>query len=754
MNSQLGQKTVAGLIVAAAALMFTALVWWPLWNGGGFVGGDVYSYYFPQKVYFAEAIRANDIPLWNNRTGHGYPLVAESQTGPFYPFHLVLYRLLDVNTAYNLNHLLHYAIAFGFAWLFARSVGLGKLAAGFAAFVYTYGWFPARSCWEWAIIGGAWLPAVLWCAERFLATRLWRWAIGIAGFLGLQLLAGHFNLAFITVVTLIAWVAARLWIARDRLSPLTVSIRSRMAVFVIAAVVCGFVLAAAQLLPTWELKKLSQRSAPGANHNLAHGSIPIWYWQQMLFPWRWYDVDVNRDAELGKSAASLGAPTNQVEAHLYFGIVPLALALLELAQAVRTHNREKLVWGAIAIVTLIYTSGLLLPLFKFVPGFSFFQGPGRWGVVTTLFVGLLAGAALDRLRQSASIPIGLWIVAASGLAMWSTLTLAVRKVEAAALTGMSNSLQLGPVPVSDAFLSGLMLLVIIAAIVGTLLIKMEAGSKPGKSGLSRTLLSGCILTATFFDLWLVSGLVKYSEIVNDPPIRYLAESPVRQLLSKFNGTARLFAPSANLPNVLGAGSTPPYLTFGPAAYVDPELKMPDKASPEQVAWLQRAGVTHILSFEPLNTSIWPVVPVWQGFDPLLNRAIARREPFYLYELRGTRGRAAWSDTANQGPIQITSFQPDDVAMDADSTNGGRLIFTDLAYPGWRATIDGAPVEILTADKMFRAVDVPAGKHTIAWTYRPSLVYWGAGLGLVAFLFLAAVAHVRFWHPGRWKWLDP
>ncbi|MGZ7242341.1 hypothetical protein ACXWPN_09530, partial [Streptococcus pyogenes] len=60
----------------------------------------------------------------------------------------------------------------------------------------------------------------------------------------------------------------------------------------------------------------------------------------------------------------------------------------------------------------------------------------------------------------------------------------------------------------------------------------------------------------------------------------------------------------------------------------------------QVAWLRRAGVTHLLSERRLDPSAWPIEPVWSGYDALLHRAWARQEPLYLYTLSGTRGRAS------------------------------------------------------------------------------------------------------------------
>ena len=78
----------------------------------------------PQKVWYADRLHVGEFPLWNALAGHGYPLVAESQTGAFYPVNVVLYRLCDVNTAYNISHLLHYIATFVVASLYARRMGL------------------------------------------------------------------------------------------------------------------------------------------------------------------------------------------------------------------------------------------------------------------------------------------------------------------------------------------------------------------------------------------------------------------------------------------------------------------------------------------------------------------------------------------------------------------------------------------------------------------------------------------------------
>ena len=87
----------------------------------------------------------------------------------FYPTNLLLYRWLDVNTAYNASLLLHFVAAFGVTCLFARRLGIGSAASLLTALVFVYSWFPPRICLEWAIIGAVGVPN--WSADVGLYRR-------------------------------------------------------------------------------------------------------------------------------------------------------------------------------------------------------------------------------------------------------------------------------------------------------------------------------------------------------------------------------------------------------------------------------------------------------------------------------------------------------------------------------------------------------------------------------------------------------
>ena len=85
---------------------------------------------------------------------------------------------------------------------------------------------------------------------------------------------------------------------------------------------------------------------------------------------------------------------------------------------------------------------------------------------------------------------------------------------------------------------------------------------------------------------------------------------------------------------------------------------------------------------------------------------------------------------------------DRVIIGVKMRHPGFLVLIDTYYPGWRATVDGAPAKILPANRAFRAVGLGAGEHTVVFWYAPFSFRLGAWITLGAAVLLAAV-------PGVW-----
>jgi hypothetical protein len=67
-----------------------------------------------------------------------------------------------------------------------------------------------------------------------------------------------------------------------------------------------------------------------------------------------------------------------------------------------------------------------------------------------------------------------------------------------------------------------------------------------------------------------------------------------------------------------------------------------------------------------------------------------------------------------------------------------LVTSDVFYPGWEATVDGAPARLFRANYVLRGLPVPAGTHTIRFEFRPRSFYRGAAVSAASLLLLVAV----------------
>jgi len=111
------------------------------------------------------------------------------------------------------------------------------------------------------------------------------------------------------------------------------------------------------------------------------------------------------------------------------------------------------------------------------------------------------------------------------------------------------------------------------------------------------------------------------------------------------------------------------------------------------------------------------------FSPTTTVILAQRPERSEAERNEVEGRSA----------TITHYAPEYVRITAQGP--GYLLLTDAHYPGWQATMDGAPTPILRANLMFRAVALPPGEHVVEFRFAPPSVtigLWVSGItwGLV------------------------
>jgi len=105
-----------------------------------------------------------------------------------------------------------------------------------------------------------------------------------------------------------------------------------------------------------------------------------------------------------------------------------------------------------------------------------------------------------------------------------------------------------------------------------------------------------------------------------------------------------------------------------------------------------------------------------GFDRSYEALIDQRS---LKDLRGTYGLDdSGLPRRGEAMVRIVSYKRNCVIIEADSDAPGVLVLHDLYYPGWDATIDNEPTPIIKANLLFRGIELPRGRHIIAFRFDP------------------------------------
>lgn len=386
------------IVVMGVGTIMTLFFWWPLLTGKVFNGGDTWNYFFPLKTFYADGLRSGEWRWWHPGIGHGISTVGEGQTGVFYFPYMAAFATLDTEMAYTVVFLSHYLLAVWFTYLLARQLGFRPLASLVTIIIFVFGWFPPRSCLEWAIVNGAWTPAVIGLSLRWLTGGELKAGIGVAFTLGMQLLGGHFQLAWITILGVAILTAAWLLRPSGHLQPFS---RIKRSLLLGLWLVAGVGLAGMQLLPTWELKEISQRQQEQFVATLLFGHIPVRYLLQNLFPWIVYP---SADEYL-KHAVVL---TNRIEAHLYLGFIPailllsrpIILFLRPQRQSRESRTFDSVPWFVLLVIGTVLATGVGALQLRLLPGFGFFRAPGRYGLLAQLAVAVIIGSWAQRFAQS------------------------------------------------------------------------------------------------------------------------------------------------------------------------------------------------------------------------------------------------------------------------------------------------------------------------------------------------------------------
>ena len=383
--------------------------------------------FVPWWSYAWQTLLSGHLPLWNPLSGMGAPLIANYQSGIFYPpswTYLFLYLMGGVPLmAWGQAVLVVFHLTLsglGMARL-AQRLGLGPLAQAVAGLAFGLsGYLVARAGFLSINAAVAWLPWILLCLTPYPAADdpgeiLHHQSISsnrkqfllLVFFLALQLLAGHAQVTWYT------WILCGLWVVYWSLSPAPlaqaqtsrgdaqISLRQRLVLaprrlglaggWLALAIILAFGLAAVQLLPTAEYLGQSQRASAVA------------YEAAMTYSfWPWRLITLFAPGFFGNPAqGDYWGYANYWEDAIYVGLLPLLMAL----GAIFNRRSGSLRWFLLALfgLGLLLALGKNTPVFPWlylrIPTFALFQAPARYMIWGVFALALLAALGVENWRR-------------------------------------------------------------------------------------------------------------------------------------------------------------------------------------------------------------------------------------------------------------------------------------------------------------------------------------------------------------------
>jgi hypothetical protein len=132
-----------------------------------------------------------------------------------------------------------------------------------------------------------------------------------------------------------------------------------------------------------------------------------------------------------------------------------------------------------------------------------------------------------------------------------------------------------------------------------------------------------------------------------------------------------------------------------------------------------------------------------------NTAIINKNEF------GSQLRSVKFSKDSLASIQVLSYKPNAIRYRSQNPQEGLAVFSEMYYAdGWNAYIDGKKTPHLRVDYVLRALEVPAGSHTIEFKFEPEVVQKGSTIALYSSAGMLVLLALGLYYERRKLWFAP
>lgn len=718
------------------------------------IGHDVFRQLYPFKVFSSEQIKAGIIPFWNPYNGAGMPLLAIQHFGLFNPF-FVFFLIFPGTTAWTFLYISQFIVLIISMMLYCRSIGLSRLSSVLSSVIFIFsGFIIANSIFTVYLFALAGMPILLWCIELAVRERrIWFFVFPVT--VAYVILSGFPQLTLYILIIAIAYAVLRFGLKKN----------FHRLMLLMWLLVLGIGLTAFQLLPTWELSRLANINAASSRFIFEQFRVPFTHLITLLIP-----------NYFGNPATyNYWGKVDYIETAAGIGTVSCLLATLGLVRkSSKSNHNLHVFFGLLTLISLIFA--LDSPFARWfyslsVPLIS--TGvPARIFVFAGFGIAILAGMGMNYIQKK-GIPRKLLFFS---LGIFSLIILVV--ISITLFLGRSGASCSNPVIINcwtialrNSLFEGLLFalsaialgmyakkkesiyLILIIAFVSlgglynaqkflpfsekqnvmpsnpltTELTKLTRDQRALGMG-SAVIDSNFATYYKFYDpeyydpLYLkrYGELVAYGNLGNIPEV--LPRSDV-----EITHDATVSAQATDRRNRLLE-----LLSVGYLVYKQKEIPAKDT---DDIVWeyngwyikrfrgLPRAYIAY--SYETVATDKAVLARLFNpAFDPFLSPVLYHQIPL---NITGSEESIT--------PVQIIKDNGNTLTLVVSAKQNGILVVTDNNDGNWEAYVDGVKTPVYTANYAFRSVPIPAGVHTVMFSYRALSFYKGLVISAIAMIGL-------------------
>lgn len=756
------------VLVAPALLVCGVLApfWLVVLSDRTLAWGVSANLFAPTRPLVVEALRNFRLPSWNPYVGTGMPLFAEALHGVLHPVSLVA-ALLAPSAGLDLVMLLHLISAALGAFALARSLGVSRAGAVASGFAYGLSGFTVSMTYNLPFLAGvASAPWVL--AGMRLAGVGHRWGVWAAGAsVAVCALSGDFQaLAVAGVLGVALAVEAGGW---------------RGLVRAASAGAAGLLMGGIQLWPSWIHLGRSLRALPLSTVERADWALALPRLVEWVAPGFFWHATKPSNAPVFAALGGSQAPL-PFAASVFIGAPVLLLA----SEGVRGSRAGRLL-GASALLLLWVAFGHRFgaeQILHRVPVWQHFRYMEKLAGPITLCAAVLAGLGHDRVRAR---PTGAGATALGALVavlvVFAALTFAPTASEAAlrwagAATPAVDAAAVARVQLAEGLVHAAAALAALVALLWWL--RPGAGGRLAHAAIPALLFAQSAAALPY--AWHL-GAPRAHAPPRPPPLAaerpgprvdvpFLPSGPPRvegmdEVDAEHHVLAQMLMPAHNVAARID--------TFGVYSGFPPRrFEALAAAHGETLALLERRlGTTHFLvppvldegsrfaaeaftaggsqvfTDPELGFTVWalPHRP-WASFARAAEGAADARGALAAVLARVRGGdptvvvEAPAAPPVAPGRVLAIERGVERARVEAEADAEALLVVNDAFWPGWRATIDGRPAEILAADALVRAVRWPPGRHTLEMWYQPPEIAVGWAVSAAGLVLLLALGSRR------------